>query len=133
VKFFLIHEIVQFHIVLMVVLVFLMLMHNQCVFVQVILPVNISLKTNKFNKNFSFSSGLYCQTYSNPCSLVICIQGTCVMLVNSTYLCLCPIVRSGRNREIVDPCLITSGTSATCRNGGTFIRLTDTSYCIRLY
>ncbi|CAF4269789.1 unnamed protein product, partial [Rotaria magnacalcarata] len=45
-----------------------------------------------------------------------------------TFLCLCPTGRSGRFCEIVDPCLITSGTIAPCRNGGTCIRLSTTSY-----
>ncbi|CAM4752695.1 unnamed protein product [Rotaria magnacalcarata] len=73
-------------------------------------------------------TGTYCEMYSNPCASINCIQGTCVILANSTFLCLCPTGRSGRFCEIVDPCLITPGTIAPCRNGGTCIRLSTTSY-----
>lgn len=46
VKFFLIHVIVQFHIVLMVVHVFLALVQHQCVFAQVTLVVNLFSEAN---------------------------------------------------------------------------------------
>lgn len=50
------------------------------------------------------------------------------MLANSSFLCLCPTGRSGIYCEIVDPCLVTTGTIAPCRNGGTCIRLSGASY-----
>jgi len=80
---------------------------------------------------FSFALiflGLYCQTYANPCALVTCTQGTCVMLANSSFLCLCPAGRSGQYCEIIDPCFSTPGMIAPCRNGGTCVRLTASSY-----
>lgn len=76
----------------------------------------------------SFVLGAYCETYFNPCSSVNCIQGSCVILANSSFLCLCPTGRSGRFCEIIDQCAIVPGTIPPCRNGGTCIRLVGTSY-----
>ena len=102
---------------------------NQYVFVQILLLV--ILRKSKITifllTLFSFE-GTYCETYANPCSTVTCIHGTCVMLANSTFLCLCPTGRSGTYCEIVDQCATVPGSIAPCRNGGTCVRLTGTAY-----